>query len=198
MIRAVFFDFYGVWAPDKFAEYLAEVEQYGWSAADELHKLTRQYFQGKIGPPELAEAFRYYLHRTDIDAAQFALNENAVYPAIVSFMRGLHGHFLKVGILAELGAQELKLLSDFNAHNQVFEVIAGPLAFQLNQPLLTQEVFARALQAIGEPPKSCLVVSGNQEYLRFAESLGIAILQYKGYNNLLPELEQLLSTTTEA
>lgn len=192
MIRAVLFDFYGVWAPDILSDYLVEAKVRGWDAEEELRKQVQQYFQGKTGPNEIAEAFRYNLRRPDIANDQFTLHEEAVYPAIVTLMRGLHSHFLKVGILANLGVQEYKLLSDFNAHNQVFEVIGGPLAFQMDKPLLSQEIFARALQTIGEPPQSTLVVSSNQEYLDFARNLGIVTLPYQGYDKLLPALEEAL------
>src|SRR5690606_18850604 len=100
----------------------------------------------------------------DISAQQFTLQESDISPEVAAFMRELHGHFVKLGVLANLGAQEYKLLTDFNTHNQVFEVIASPLAFGLKLPLLSKEVFAKALQAIGEPPRSCLVVTGNQDY----------------------------------
>ena len=193
MIRAVLFDFYGVWTPDIFSEYLAEAKTHGWDVEEELRKAIHEYFRGQIGPVDIAEAFRYNLRRPDISNEQFILSEDAVYPAIIALMRGLHSHFLKVGVLANLGTQEYQLLSNFNTRNQVFEVIGGPYAFQMDMPLLSREVFARALQAIGEPPASTLVVSGNQDYLNYAHSFGITTLPYEGYTKLLPTLERVLS-----
>ena len=109
-------------------------------------------------------------------------------------MRNLHGHFVKLGVLANLGQQEFKLLTDLNAHTQLFEVITGPLPLQMQAPLLSQDVFAAALQAIGEPPRSCLVVTGNPAYLSFAESLGITALPFEGFPKLQQTLEQLLTS----
>lgn len=198
MIRAVFFDFYGVWLPDQFGQYIEESRAYGPEATRELETSLRRYYHGQIDITELAGAFRYRLNRMDIDTAQFLLSEQSISPAIVTFMRELHSHFVKLGILANLGAQEYKLLSDFNAHNQLFEVIAGPLPFGLEKPLLSNEVFARALQTIGEPPDSSLAITGNPDYQRFAASLGMVVLPFEGFPKLRQTLDERLASDLNA
>lgn len=197
MIRAIFFDFYGVWTPDVFAEHLAEAQQFGPAVVNELTGVVERYFLGQATPEQVADAFRFKLSRPDIDTAQFTLRETDIYPAIVDFMRGLHGHFVKLGILAELGPQEFRLLNDFNQQNQVFEAIASPLSLQLPMPLLSNEVFDAALRTIGEPTRSCMVVTANPAYLQFAQNLGIGSLVYQGFPKLQQDLQQILSDTTE-
>lgn len=192
VIRAIFFDFYSVWTPDVFSEHLEEARRLGPAYSDDLEGIVAQYFNGKVSAPDVAEAFRVKLNRPDIDTNEFIIKESDISPAVGDFMRGLHGHFLKLGILANLGPQEYELLTSFNNHNQLFEVIASPLQMGLSVPLLTQEVFAKALQVIGEPPRSCLVVSGHPEYLSFAESLGIAALPFEGLPKLQQTLDQIL------
>jgi FMN phosphatase YigB (HAD superfamily) len=194
MIRAVLFDFYGVWLPDVFAGYLAEAEQHGQQAVAELDSTLYQYFHGQTDIEGVAGSLRYKLSRPDIDAAQFRLDEHSISPAIVDFMRELHGHFVKLGVLANLGTQEYQLLNDFNQHNQVFETIAGPLPFQMEQRLLSNEVFARALQTIGEPPASCLIVTGDPAYQDFARRLGMTVLPFEGFPKLRQEIEQILAS----
>ncbi|HVV66748.1 MAG TPA: hypothetical protein VHB72_01600 [Candidatus Saccharimonadales bacterium] len=194
MIRAVFFDFYSVWTPDVFSEHLEEARRLGPAYSDELESIVAEYFSGKITAADVAEAFRVKLNRPDIDTNEFTINESDISPAVGDFMRSLHGHFLKLGVLANLGAQEYNLLVNFNNHNPLFEVITGPLQMGLSVPLLTQEVFAKALQAIGEPPRSCLVVSGHPEYLSFAEELGIAALPFEGMPKLRQTLDQILKS----
>ncbi|HEY5442493.1 MAG TPA: hypothetical protein VIJ68_03065 [Candidatus Saccharimonadales bacterium] len=194
MIRAIFFDFYGVWTPDVISQYLALAQQQGPQAVAELEHIVDQYFHGLVNVEYLADAFRFKLSRPDIDASQLTLREEAVFPVIVDFMRDLHGHFVKLGILANLGTQEYQLLNNFNTHNQVFEVIAGPLPLQLPDPLLSNEVFARTLQAIGEPPRSCLVITASTAYQTFAQSLGIATLAYEGFPKLRQTLSEILTS----
>lgn len=194
MIRAVLFDFYGVWLPDVFFNYLSEAEQHGQQAVAELESIVNQYFHGQLNVSDVAGHFRYKLSRMDIESSQFILDEHSISPAIVDFMRELHGHFVKLGVLANLGTQELKLLQDFNTRNQVFEVIGAPLAFSSDKPLLSKEIFAQALQIIGEPPTSCLVVSGNSAYQEFAGSLGMTVLPFQGFPALRQELNRILSS----
>lgn len=194
MIRAVLFDFYGVWTPDIFAQYLTLAEQRGPQARDSLEQSIRQYFRGEIGVDDIAGAVRYTLSRPDIDSATFRLDVHNVAPAIASFMREMHEHFVKLGVLANLGAQEYELLNNFNNQNQVLEAIGGPLPYQMLEPLLSNEVFVRALQDIGEPPENCLVVSGSQDYLNFAATTGMTTVPFEGFPKLRDTLLQLVST----
>jgi FMN phosphatase YigB (HAD superfamily) len=193
VIRAIFFDFYGVWLPDIFSEYLAQAQQRGPVVAGELEAVVSKYFQGEVSPTDVADNFRFKLSRPDIDTSQFILRESDISPAVADFMRNLHGHFVKLGILANLGVQEYELLTSFNNHNQLFEVITGPLSLQLKNPLLSQDVFVQALQAIGEPPRSCLIVTGSEAYRQFAESLGISTLPFEGFPKLRQTLEEKLA-----
>jgi FMN phosphatase YigB (HAD superfamily) len=194
MIRAIFFDFYSVWMPDIFSDYLAQAQQHGPVVTGELQAVVNKYFQGEVTPEFVADSFRFKLSRPDIDVNQFTLKETDISPAVTSFMRNLHGHFVKLGVLAYLGPQEYAILTNFNNHNQLFEVITGPLPLHLNAPLLSNEVFAAALQAIGEPPGSCMVVSGNPNYLTFAQSVGMGTLQFSGLPNVQQTLEQILTS----
>lgn len=194
MIRAIFFDFYSVWVPDVFSDYLYQAQLRSPEVATELQAVVGRYFYGQATPTEVADQFRFKLARPDIDTNQFTLSEASISPNVTNLMRNLHGHFVKLGILANLGPQEYAILSDYNKRNELFEVIAGPLQLQMNAPLLSQEVFAKALQAIGEPPRSTLVVSGNTAYQQFAQSLGIQVIPFAGMPNLQQTLDQLLNS----
>lgn len=192
MIRAIFFDFYGVWVPDRFSEYLRQAEAFGPVITNDLQGVVGRYFQGKVTPSEVAENFQLKLNRPDITSDQFTLLESDIAPAVGDFMRDLHGHFVKLGVLANLGTQEYQLLTSFNEHNQLFEAIISPLSLRMNVPLLSQEVFAAALQAIGEPPQNCLVITDNESYQNFARSLGMKTMDFDGLPKLHQTLDQLL------
>lgn len=194
VIRAIFFDFYGVWRPDIFSDYLAQAQQQGPVIAGDLEEVVNKYFRGQVNVEYVADSFRFKLSRPDIDTAQFTLRENDITVAVTEFMRNLHGHFIKLGVLANLGSQEVELLTNFNTHSQLLEVIAGPLPLKINAPLLSQEVFAAALQAIGEPPRSCVVITGNLAYKEFAESLGITAILFQGLPKLKQTLDQMLAS----
>lgn len=193
MIRAVLFDFYSVWLPDVFKNYLAEAQPRGPMVVSELEHVVHQYFRGQVGVEDVAGKFRYTLSRPDIDSSEFIVNERRISPAVADFMRELHGHFLKLGVLANLGQQEIMVLNDFNRRTQVFEVVASPLSLQINAPLLSNDVFAKALQTIGEPPQSCLVITGSPDYETFALGLGMSVIKFAGFPALRQELNQRLS-----
>ena len=193
MIRAIFFDFYSVWLPNPFTEYLEQARQRDSVVAAELEATIGQYFEGKLDISQVTDTLRAKLGRPDITAEQFLLRESDISPEVTNLMRELHGHFVKLGVLANLGTQEQELLTNFNNHNQLFEVIASPLALGLQLPLLNQQVFAAAMQQIGEPPRSCLAITGDLNYQRFAESIGMMTLPFQGLPQLKQTLEQELA-----
>jgi len=193
MIRAIFFDFYTVWTPDKFSYYLAQAQLNGPEVYKKVYDTIERYYQGDADINYVADVLRYTLGHPDITANVFRLNEASISPAIIDLMRNLHGHFLKVGILGNMGHQEYDLLKHFSESNQLFETIASPLALGIKTPLLNREVFVKALNGIGEPPDSTLIVSGNPYYLAFAANLGINVLQFEGLKEFQESLNQLLA-----
>jgi FMN phosphatase YigB (HAD superfamily) len=194
MVRAIFFDFYSVWAPDKIDYYLATAQLNGPAAYKNLSDSVNQYYHGEIDINTLAQAFSQRLGHPDLNAAALQITKASILPEITNFIRTLHGHFLKIGILANLGTQEVQVLNEFNQENQLFEIIASPLTLGTKAPLFSQEVFARALQAIGEPPASCLMVSGNSNFLAVAANFGIPTLQFEGLQPLEKAIDQLLAS----
>jgi FMN phosphatase YigB (HAD superfamily) len=195
MIRAVYFDFYGVWTPDRLSYYLANAQIISPEAFKDMYDQVQLYYQGIVSVEQIAEYIRGKLGHPDINVNQFQLSESSISPEIVNFLRELHSHFLKVGILANLGKQEVDLLKQFNQHNQMFEAIVSPLTLNLKLPLLNREVFAKAIEGIGEQTSDCLYVSGNPYHLQFASSLGIPNLQFEGLPKLRDDLNRLITSS---
>ncbi len=193
MIRAIFFDFYSVWTPDRFQEYLLYAQPLGEKEYKALAEIVNKYYLGEVDLDYLTDVFRYKLGRRDIDKTSLTLHESDISPKVINLMRGLHGHFLKLGVLANLGTMELNVLQHFNATQALFEVIISPLSLGLKTPLLSQQVFTKALQAIGEPPSSCLVVSGHDDYLSFASSHGMQTLRFTSFDQLIRSLGESLA-----
>jgi FMN phosphatase YigB (HAD superfamily) len=193
MIRAIFFDFYSVWTPDKFSFYLANAEINGPEVYKSLYDSLQQYYHGQLSLEQIAETLRVRLGHQDITAETLRLSEDTIAPAIVDFIRSLHGHFLKIGILGNLGNQEYDLLKKYNERNQLFEAIASPLSLQLEEPLFSQVVFSKAIDGIGESSDSCLLVSGNPYYLDFAKTQGMLTLQFEGLAKLQQDIDLMLT-----
>jgi FMN phosphatase YigB (HAD superfamily) len=194
MIRAILFDFYSVWLPDKFGTYLEAAKQ-NPEIYDLLGATLERYYQGEVDIAQATDAFRLRLNRPEITSELFQLRETDIPPDIINFMRNLHSHFIKLGMLGNLGKMELEFLNGFNQRNQLFELIASPLSLNLAMPLLSTDVFVAALNTIGEPPENCLVVTGNDDYIAFADSLGIATTKFEGLPNLSKRINDLFNNS---
>jgi hypothetical protein len=192
MVRGIFFDFYSVWTPDIIQELLNETSVLGPQESAVLAAMVDKYYHGEINLVNLTDTFRFKLRRPDIDEASMTLRESDISSVVSALMRGLHSHFIKLGVLGNLGRMELGMLELFNTKQPLFEVIMSPLSLGLKQPLLSQEVFIKALQAIGEPPESCLVISGHEDYLAYASSFGMQSLRFAGIAQLEKSLGEVL------
>ena len=192
MIRAIFFDFYGVWTPDKFAQLMTQAEQQGTESAVSMYKTLDEYFSGRGDLNMLVNSLKFNHNMVNISSSDFELREENISMALIDFFRGLHSHFVKIGVFANLGTQELEILKSINAKYSLFEVITGPIT--IGEQLLTKKAFVQALTLIGEPPESTLVISSNPEYLKLAQSFGIHVLPFQGFPNLMQSLVPLLTS----
>lgn len=182
MLRAIFFDFYGVWVPDLFMDIILDTKRSDEELSQELQKLLNQYYVGLTSLENLVGSFKVRLNRPDLDVASFELQESHISPEAIQFIQFLHSHFIKVGILASVGQPESKLLHTLDSKYMLFENITD--TYTLGSQLLTKEVFVEAFRGIGEPRDSCLIVTGNDAYQKFAEKFGIKTLRYSGFPNL--------------
>ena len=190
MIRAIFFDFYGVWLPDKFLPLLQRLQQENPELVPEVGKKLDQYYVGRVYMEGLIFSLNFNLGMGNLRTEDFIFQPQAISPAVIDLMHGLHGHFVKIGVLANLGKAEFEALAAINQQFQLFEVITGPIA--TGASLLSETTFVSAYQAIGEPPETCLMVSSNALYLDFAKQCGSQTLPYSNMNILGQDLAERL------
>jgi FMN phosphatase YigB (HAD superfamily) len=192
MYRAILFDFYGVWGPDTFAFYVERAQREAPDLTAEIQSVVNNYFLRLSDIQEVADSihYKFNMRGIEMDTKDLYLPQNAASPEIVRFLQYLHGHFIKVGILANLGRQERAVLEDIQRQFDLFDTIMSPDT--LGMPLLSPDVFAKALQEIGEPPQDCLVISASDDYLAFAASLGLKTLKFEGFPKLVEAIRQQL------
>lgn len=193
MYRAIVFDFYSVWAPDRFALFIERAQRANPALTAELRELFQQYFNGMIEIQQVVDSIRYKFKTYGLacNPEELVLQERNVSEEIIHFIQYLHGHFLKVGVLADLGHQERAILENIHKQYDLFDTISSA---EPGNPLLSQPTFAKALQELGEPPENCLLISGHEDYLSFATGLGLPTLRFEGFPKLIAELRAQLET----
>lgn len=191
MVRVILFDFYSVWTPDRYQEYLnyAQANNAAQSYA-ELTTVLAEYYTGEVNLEYLADVLRLTFGHPEIDKDSLTLHASNIPPDMINLLRDLHGHFLKLGVFGNLGMMELGLLMGLNTDQPLLEFILSPLTLGIKMPLLSQPVFAKALQDIGEQPADCVVVSGHEDYLAFAAWYGMQTIRFTNFS----EVRQILGT----
>jgi hypothetical protein len=184
MIKAIFFDFHTVWKPDRLAYYLAMAEQYGPEVYETLYEIVERYYHGAVQLDYVCDAIRIRLGQPNITADEFRTTEADIAPAIIKLVQNLRGQFIKVGILANLGADEFDLLAKYTLANNVFDTVVCPISLATPEPLLSKGVFESALKAIAEVPEQTMIISGNPYMIQFAASFNIYTMHFEGLNKL--------------
>ncbi len=192
MIRAVIFDFYSVWLPDRFTPYVELTSEQDPAISEEIAKALDTYYLGRIEFDYLLKVLKSKLDIDDQTLEGLKLRRTDISSGIIDFFHELHQHFLKLGVMGNFGKQEYEVLSEVDQQYKQFEVITGP--FKTGAPLLSEDTFASALQALGEPPANCLLISGHQDYLDYAKSLGIEVMAYQGFPKLKEAITPILDT----
>jgi FMN phosphatase YigB (HAD superfamily) len=196
MYRAVLFDFYSVWGPDRLSEYHRQLQDLDPEAAETVSKQIQQYYAGLSDMQELVDSlrFKFKVLGKAVEPNDLLLTEENISPQIIQFIQYLHGHFLKVGVLANLGKQERKVLETIHQKYDLFDTITS--VDSPDTALLSQQTFSRALYDIGEPPEGCVVVSGHEDYLQFAASIGLGTIRFEGFPALMANIEQVINPQT--
>lgn len=194
MYRAVIFDFYSVWGPDRLATYLQRLKELDDKSAATVEHQIAQYYNGLSDMQELADSirFKFKVLGQEVNADDLLFNEQSISPQIIQFIQSLHGHFLKVGVVANLGKQERTALEATQQQYDLFDTITS--ADEPGTTLLSQETFGRALYELGEPPEACLAVSGHEDYLQFATSIGIGTMRFEGFPKLMASIDQIINS----
>ncbi len=190
MIRAVLFDFYGVWTPDIFGKLATLAAEKDPSLLPELKEVEKKYFLGLSGIEATINSCRRVLKQLAPPVELFNLDTQAITTQLVEATHFLHSHFLKVSMMADVGWREYELLKDLNKKHQLFEAIT--VSLDMGESILNKGAFVQALQAIGEPPASCLVITNNETYQQVAESYGLRVLGFDDVPTFAQEVAQLI------
>jgi FMN phosphatase YigB (HAD superfamily) len=190
MIRAILFDFYSVWTPDVFHQLMYRETQQDPAAVPELEEIVKKYYLGLASIDATENAFRRVSGQFAPSIEVFDLQTENISTQLVDITRYLHSHFLKVGMLANIGWRDYELLRELNAKHQLFESITASL--DEGELVLSKEAFIKALQGMGEPPDSCLIVTGNDPYRQFAESYGLKVMFFQDMLTFKQRLAQMI------
>lgn len=196
MYRAVLFDFYSVWGPDRLVEYHRQLSELDAAAGETVAQQIQQYYAGLSDMQEIVDSlrFKFKVLGKAVEPTDLLMGEENISPQIIQFIQYLHGHFLKVGVLANLGKQERQILEAIHQKYDLFDTITSVDSPDMS--LLSQATFSRALYDIGEPPESCVVVSGHQDYLVFAASVGMGIIKFEGFPSLQANIDQVINSSS--
>ncbi len=192
MIRAVIFDFYSVVIPDVFENFEKELLSKDEQSASKIQKQLDDYFMGLSTFEYLTGALEYISGNEKSLTENFKLFESDIPEIFIKLVEALHMHFLKVSIIANIGEQEISLLSNFNEQLKEFDLIAGPSTY--GDPLLSESFFKAALKDLGEPPQNCLLISGHQDYLNFAKQISMNVYRFIDFNDVSRYLKLIVNS----
>ncbi len=190
MIKAVIFDFYSVFRPDLFEDFIQQAKNFSFDESGRVIDELNNYYLGISDINDLTDAIHIIFKSKEIKTTQLIMDKLTIPESFINLTHKLHTHFIKIGIAGNIGKQEIKFLNRFNEQNHQFDLIAGPLNY--GELLLSQKFFEEYLYEIGEPPENCLLISGHRDYINFCKDLGMKTYIYDNFNELQLDIFNLL------
>ncbi len=190
MIRAVIFDFYGVVVPDIFSDFIRKVSENSDVDDNKLKEQVNKYYLGLENFDYITNALEYISATQDFPKDYFRLLPEDISPNFIKLVKKLHLHFLKVAIVGNMGSQAYEMLTNFDKDAHEFDLIASPSLY--GEDLLSEQFFISALNELGAPLDSCLLISNNQAYLNFATKIKMQTRELLDFDSLNDYVEKLV------
>ena len=191
MLRAVIFDFFSVFREDIYQEFLDSAAGISDDVKSQVETALNNYYQGITSMKSLRSDLEIIYRTHDIPTEELLIEKLNIPDEFVNITKKLHMHFLKVILAGNFGEQEKKLLETFNNETKQFDSIITPANY--GELLTSNKFFEGMLNEIGEPPQNCILISGHEDYINFASSIGMVTYLYTDYRSFFKEIHSVFN-----
>lgn len=185
MIRALFFDCFGVLYVDVSEAYFAKFPE----LYEELHDLNKQADHGFMDRQTYIESVARI---TGISAAETATafsQEHVLNRPLIDYIQHELKPKYKIGLLTNIGRGWIQDFFDEHQLHGLFDevLLSSEQGITKPNPLL----FERAAEHAGFPPGECVMIDDRQENCDGAEQAGMKSVLYRSNHELMGSLSQL-------
>ncbi len=189
MIRAIFFDCFGVVITDALKVVIDELTKSNPEAAQQIHDIIHANNRGLISPDDSNRQIADVLG-VSVEAWRNRIEKGEIKDErLLAYIRELRSHY-KIGLLSNVGRQSIQRRFSPEELETYFDAVvaSGDLGVMKPDP----EIYLRGAEMLGVQPEECLMVDDRETHCGGAEAVGMETVLYRSYGQGRRALEALL------
>lgn len=185
MIKAVIFDFYGVFYPDPYNAWLGanhlkrEGEYYQASRDQDTGKITKEQFLDRLSKLSGRE-----ITRTEFNGSSEIDGE------VVEIARALKSKY-KIALLSNTSSESLNSKLEKYEIIDIFDEIVASSDTGMAKP--DRGIFEYTLEKLGIEPNEAIFIDDNKDFANAASVIGINGIQFTSAAKLLEDLDLIIA-----
>jgi epoxide hydrolase-like predicted phosphatase len=189
MIRAIFFDCFGVLISDGLELVCRRLDQENPEAREFIRHIVWLNNTGQIHPGESTRRIAAHMKVPQDDWRALVKRGEVRDDQMLGLVRQLRGDY-KTGLMSNIAKVSLhKRFSEAELRELFDEVIiSGEIGHVKPQP----EIYQIAADKLGLSPQECVFIDDRRAYAQAAEQVGMHWIYYENYRQLVEDLEKLL------
>lgn len=185
MIRAIFFDCFGVLYQTVHQAYFARFPEF----REELSDLNKQADHGFIDRETYTKAVAVITGVSEAETATAFMQEHAINKELVGYIRMTLKPQYKIGLISNIGREWIQDFFDEHELHDLFDVVVMSSEEGITKP--NPLIFDRAAERIGFAPDECLFIDDRQENCDGAQQAGMRSLLYVSNRALEKTVEEM-------
>jgi HAD superfamily hydrolase (TIGR01509 family) len=192
MIRAIFFDCFGVIITDALLPIVTELQETNPEAARHIVDIIHANNRGLVDPGESNRQIAEILG-ISVEEWRSRIDQGEVKDKrMLRFILELRKHY-KTALLSNIGRQSMHRRFSEDELQTYFDavLVSGELGIMKPEP----EIYLRGAETLGVQPSECLMVDDRETHCDGAEAVGMQTVLYRNFTQGRLDIERLLTDT---
>ncbi len=192
MIKAVIFDFYGVFVVDGSRILIERARKINESIAKELENVMKQHSYGLVDIDYVKDSFKIKLGLPDEEISDYFSSSKKLDERVIQFVGSLRAKSLKTGLLSNTGGDVITRYMVQGHVSSLFDALV--LSYEVGLIKPNPEIYLMMAKRLGLQPADCLMIDDNQDNVDGALAAGMKAIKYTDFESMLQAIAHEMAT----
>lgn len=192
MIKAIIFDCFGVLTVDKWKEFVTTLPEDHKQAAKDIN---HSYDRGEITSTEFISEVESLTGRTPREVEKIVIgtdSANSKNSELLNYISQLKKDY-KIGLLSNIASNWIR--DTFLDANEVILFDNIVLSYEVHMTKPDPRIFVLTCKKLEVEPNEAVMVDDIETYCAAAKDIGMHAIQYKDFESMKKDLEEILTTS---
>jgi HAD superfamily hydrolase (TIGR01509 family) len=190
MIKAVIFDFYGVFVTDQDKLLISDIVEYNPNAARAMSDAMKAYNLGMQSFEYVVNVFSESTHKTEEEIREQFKKDMALDKKLVDYVRSIRSKGIKTALLSNTGGESIRHYLDEQNLESLFDQMV--LSFEVGMIKPNIGIYLLAAERLGIEPNEAMFIDDRSYNCDGAVLAGMQALLYTDFSQIKEALEPFL------